>query len=330
MRLNNDSATSLTLDAAGLVALAGLSTISQRTALIGSASIFDILFLVPGIHTQQDASNVNGGELPAAGAMTSGYVFRIENQATVNYLQKVGKPGCLVTIKVEKREAHSSLLARIPLPTSFDANNLTASFLYMIGIVLTVVVITILGTVRDYWAITVLLMLVFARFLNTIVIKRRAQVGWKGVPEPGVKGDLLVLLSQDRWIRMQGLVDDLKAVASGQWLRDQTIIEGYATAFATLLVYFAAALASNASTAGSLLLVALLVVSVALLGLCNALTRDLSMFGRRLYVSSGPKQYTRRLDMAKELIKESGRDDWAISMGLILPPTAAQSTQVTM
>ena len=91
----------IALDSAGLVALADLSTIKQRTALMGSGCIFDILLLAPGIHTQQDATSVNGGELPQAGEMKTGYVFRIENPATVNYLQRVGKTGHLVTVSVE-------------------------------------------------------------------------------------------------------------------------------------------------------------------------------------------------------------------------------------
>jgi hypothetical protein len=104
MHLHKSSITGISLDAAGLVALADLSAISERTALTGSASIFDILFLAPGIHTQQKASEVNGGELPTTAAMTTGYVFRIENQATVNYLQKIGEPGSLVTVNVVKEE----------------------------------------------------------------------------------------------------------------------------------------------------------------------------------------------------------------------------------
>jgi hypothetical protein len=199
------------------------------------------------------------------------------------------------------------------------------SLLYFTGIALTITSLAILGAIRDYWAVGVLLMLITARFLNTVVLMRRAQKGWKGAPEPGVKGDLLVLLSQDRWVRMRGLVDDLKAVTAGQWLRDQTTIEGFATAAATLIVYIAAALASNASKVGSLFIATLLLVSVGLLGLCNALTRDLQMYGYKVHVVEGPKKYFRRLDLAQELIEEIGRDDWAIGMGLILarPATSA-------
>jgi hypothetical protein len=325
IQVHKSSITKISLNAAGLIALADLSSISERTALTGSASIFDILFLAPGIHTQQNASEVNGGELPTTASMTTGYVFRIENQATVSYLQKIGEPGCLVTVNVVNRRARSPLLR--PL-SDLLAAGVIPSLLYFIGITLSITSLAILGAIRDYWAVGVLLMLITARFLNTVVLKRRAQKGWKGAPEPGVEGDLLVLLGQDRWVRMRGLVDDLKTVTAGQWLRDQTTIEGFATAFATLLVYSAAALASNASKVGSLFIVTLLLVSVGLLGLCNALTHDLQMYECKVHVIDRPKKYSRRLEMAKELIEEVGSDDWAISMGLILAPPGTTQPRV--
>ena len=323
MHLNKSSITGISLDAAGLVALADLSSIPERTALTGSASIFDILFLAPGIHTQQKASEINGGELPMTSAMTTGYVFRIENQATVNYLQKIGEPGSLVTVNVVKRGACSPLLRPF---SNLLAAGAIPSLLYFTGIFLTMTSLTILGAIRDYWAVGILLMLITARFLNTVVLMRRAQKGWKGAPESGVKGDLLVLLSQDRWVRMMGMVDDLKAVTAGQWLRDQTTVEGFATAAATLIVYSAAALAGNSSKVGSLIIATLLLVSVGLLGLCNALTRDLQMYEYKVHVATEPKKYSRRLDMANDLIEETDRDDWAIGMGLILAPSGT-STQ---
>ncbi|KDR67388.1 hypothetical protein GALMADRAFT_258344 [Galerina marginata CBS 339.88] len=316
----------ISLEALGLLALADLSAISERTALTGSASIFDILFLAPGIHTHQKAAEVNGGELPTTAAMTTGYVFRVENQATVNYLQRIGEPGSLVTVGVVRRGTHSSLLR--PFWDALSAG-VIPFILYFTGIALTITSLAVLGTIRDYWAVGVLLMLITARLLNTVVLKRRALKGWKGAPEPGVKGDLLVLLSQDRWVRMRGMVDDLKTVTSGQWLRDQTAIEGFATATATFIVYSAAALASNASKFGSLVIASLLVVSAGLLGICNALTRDLQVYERKVSVVAGPKKYFRRLDMAKELIEEIDRDDWAIGMGLIVAPPGTTQPQVT-
>ena len=105
---------------------------------------------------------------------------------------------------------------------------------------------------------------------------------------------------------MRGLVNDLKAVTSGQWLRDETSIEGFATAFATLLVYMSAALASNASAVGSLIIAGLLLVSIALLGLCNFMTAKLQRFGRIVYKEGELKRYTRRIDMAKEFVASSG------------------------
>lgn len=323
MRLRKNAIAGLSLDAVGLVALANLSTIKQRTALTGSATYFDALFLAPGIHTQQEAGDVNGGELPACGAMTTGYMFRVENQATVSWMLNVGRPGCLVTAEAVERKLSSPFAV-------FCSGSLTASLLYLSGIALSLASLAVLGAIGDFWAVGVLLMLITSRALNTIVIKRRTQLGWKGKPEPGVRGDLLILLSQDRWVRLRGLVDDLKAVTSGQWLREQSTVENFASACATLLVYLSAALAYNASTVGSLFIGTLLLVSAALLGLCNSLTDDLHMFGRRVHVTDGPKAYARRLDMADELIKEVGTKDWAIAMGIILPPAGSQPAKVIL
>ncbi|KDQ57953.1 hypothetical protein JAAARDRAFT_252760 [Jaapia argillacea MUCL 33604] len=304
---NTSSITGVHLEASGLVALADLRTIAYRTALTGSASIFDILFLAPGIHCQQAASEVNGGEYPAAGALTNGYVFRIENPATVSYLQKIGESGHLVNVTVLPPAK-----SRCGLPL----RDLLATSLYLSGIALTIMVVASLVSIRDWWALGVVGMLAVARLLNVVVIKRRSTVGWKGAKEPGVYGDLLVLLSQDRWIRMRGSVDDLKTVTAGQWLREQTSVESFCVSFATLLVYSSAALAGNASTIGSLLIAGLLLISVAFLGLCNSMTKKLKMFGLSVYPEGERKSYERRLEMVGELVAISGRDDWAIGMGL--------------
>jgi len=90
------------LDAAGLIALADLNTIAYRTVLSGSANFLDALVLCPGIHRQQKASDLNKGKFPAAAALTTGYIFRIENQATVAYLQTVGTTGQLQSLVIEK------------------------------------------------------------------------------------------------------------------------------------------------------------------------------------------------------------------------------------
>lgn len=309
-----DFITGIELDSAGLVALADLSTIKQRTALMGSASIFDVLLLAPGIHTQQESTSVNGGELPTAAAMTNGYVFRIENPATVNYLQKVGETGHLVTVQVDNHEKRTTVMRHL---SHLYIGGFVPSLLYALGITLSVASIVVLAVFQDFWAMGVLLMLLGARALNTIVVIRRAAMGWKGAPEPGVQGDLLILLSQDRWIRMQGFVDDIKAVTAGHWLREQTPQEGFASAFAMLLVYASAALAINATTWGSLIIAVLLLISAALLEVCNSLTRDMHVFGRRVSVSVPAKNYGRRLDMVKDLVHQTGQHAWAVKMDLV-------------
>lgn len=194
-------------------------------------------------------------------------------------------------------------------------------FLYSIGQVLTIAVIIILAFLEDWWALVTLAMWMSARICNIWSIKRRSHIGWKGKAEPGVNGDLLILLTQDRWIRLRGTVDDLKAVTSGQWLRDKTLLDELLIAFSTLVVYLSAVLSGNSSTTGSLYLLCLLLVSAGLLELCTELSNGLRMHGRQLRVVGKPTPYTRRLDLAEELIQETGRDDWAIGLGMILTPT---------
>ncbi|KIP07599.1 hypothetical protein PHLGIDRAFT_127552 [Phlebiopsis gigantea 11061_1 CR5-6] len=302
------------LDAAGLVALADLKTIQNRTALTGSASVSDMLLLAPGIHCHQSAEEVNGGEYPVTGQLNGGhYVFRVENQATVFWLQRVGETGKLVEVEV------SQPLTRKPgLRHGFTREAILPSILYFLGCSGSVTIIALLGAAHDFWGMGVLLMLVVARIINVVVIRRRSQQGWKGaIVDDDVPSDLLIILSQDRWVRMRGLENDVKAVTAGCWLRDMTGPERYATSFATVLVYASAALASNATTLGSLMVALLLLVSAGLLGIANSYTHSLHMFGRIVSVVGEPKAYSRRRLMVDELVAETGSDDWAVNMDLI-------------
>ncbi|KAK0200599.1 hypothetical protein DFS33DRAFT_1376101 [Desarmillaria ectypa] len=320
----------ITLESAGLIALADLSTVAVRTALTGTASYLDVLVLTPGMHQQQSAVKINDGELPNTGSMTNGYVFRVENPATVSYLRHIGRTGKLVTARVSTKPSRDC----DPFTNPFCDNDLSpqnspffvagvrATLLYLMCPILTIIVFALLCIIRDWWAVTVLGMLVLARFINVVVIKRRSQEGWKGKKESG-NGDLLILLSQDRWVRLQGTINDLKAVTAGHWLRGQTSEESFAVGFATLLVYASAALAGNASTVGSLHIACLLLCSAALLSLCNSSTQCLQMFGRIVQREGDRKDYAQRLDMVKDLICQSGKSDWAIGMGLIKPAEAA-------
>ncbi|KAG7443749.1 uncharacterized protein BT62DRAFT_934701 [Guyanagaster necrorhizus] len=307
------------LQAAALFALADLPTVAIRTSVTGTASVLDVFLLAPGMHRQQAVDDINHGEFPTTGAMTTGYVFRVENPATVSYLQNIGRTGHLVTARVSPNPSRNESLSRINRRLqSFFAAGVPATLFYVLGPLLTLVVVALMGAIQDWWGLGVLGMFMLSRAINVGIVKRRTLKGWKGIAEPGVNGDLLILLSQDRWIRLQGLVDDLKTVTAGQWLRDKTMIEGFATSFATLLVYAAVILAFNASTVGSLMIASLLLCSSALLDISNSLTPCLQMFDCIVRVEGEPIRYERRLYMANEMIEKSGRNDWAIGMGLVV------------
>ncbi|KAK0471144.1 hypothetical protein IW261DRAFT_908269 [Armillaria novae-zelandiae] len=317
----------VTLDAAGLVALADLSAVALRTALMGTASYLDILILAPGMHTQQSADDVNRGEFPTTGSMTRGNIFRVENPATVRYLQDISRTGCLVTAKVslKSRSCHTFILplSGIDLSPIFLAGP-RAVLLYLLCPVLTIIVVAFLGVIRDGWALLVLAMLIFARMINVVVIKRRSERDWKGAKEEGDL-DLFVLLSQDRWVHLQGSINDLKTATAGQWLRDKTAKESFGIGVATLFVYASAAVASNASTLGSLLIACLLLSSVALLALSNYLTRCLQMYDCVVEKVDGKMvKYSRRIEMVRELIHKSRRSDWAERMELVTSDELAE------
>ena len=313
------------LDAAGLVALADLRTIQNRTALTGSSGPLDVLFLAPGIHCQQDAEEVNGGERPETGMLCAGlgggyHVFRVENQATVFWLQGIAEPGKLINVRVS-----DSATARADIYHNFMGSGIVPTFLCLLGCCGTITVIALLGAAHDFWGFIVLLMLVCARVINVVVIRRRAVVGWKGaVSTDKHETDLLILLSKDRWVRMRGVSDDVKAIISGCWLRDMIVLERYATSFATVLVYASSALAGNATTVGSLMIGSLILVSAGLLGLANSQTKNLHMFGRVASVVGKAKGYQRKRNMVDELIKETGTSEWAYQLELIPRPTEAQ------
>lgn len=311
---------SFRVEAGGIVAIADLPTIASRSALTGGATWLDIFVLCPGIHLQQRAAELaNQGELPPTAAMTTGYVFRTENQAMVGYLQRTGKAGHL-------SDAHVVMARHEGRQNPFSAMATTgvlSTLLYLAAVVLTVSTIVVMGAVfREWWTVGILLVLVLARAMNTWVIRQRMEADWKGAKEPGKYGDLIILLSQDRWVRLRGLVDDLKAVTSGQWLRDMTPLQSFTAAAATLLVYATAALSSNGTVFGNVVLMGLLFTETALLALSNELADGLLLHDRVVKIEGTPKKYQRRLDMTQELIREIGRDDWAVGLGMILPSQA--------
>ena len=330
---SNNPIAGLSLDAAGLVALADLETIEERTALTGNSVYLDMFVLCPGIHRQQYATGLNGSELPAVAALTSGYVFRVENPATVLFLQKIGKTGHLVNVEVSPVSGICRAWTDFQNACWTPNPSFVSSASYLAAVALTPIAIGFVILIGDWWALVILSVLMLSRLCNIVIVRRRSQIGWKGASEPGVKGDLLILLSQDRWIRMGGSVDDLKAVVSGQWMRDMTFVESSVAATATMLVYVDAALACNAQQNGKIILLVLLLFSAGLLGFSNNRIKAFQMFGRSIRAVGHPKAYKRRRDLADELIKETGREDWALRLGMINASSSSkvdQGIQVTM
>jgi hypothetical protein len=306
--------TSLSL-AAGLIVLVGLKVIQERTVLTGTSYYLDSFLLCPGMHKQQNASELNRGELPATAAMTTGYVFRTENPATVVFFQKIGRTGHLVILEVSSVQASQTPLSWLSATIWYCSP--TSSALYLSAIFSTLAIFIYVVLIGDWWACIVLSIFIISRLSNVWIVKRRTRIGWKGELEPGEKGDLLILLSLDRWIRLKGDVDDIKAITSGQWMREMTIMEISINAIATILVYINIALVSNAKQVSQIAIGLLLVCSAALLGLSNNQNVDFTMFGRSVKVVGKPKAYPRRRILAEELIKSSGRDDWAVQLGMI-------------
>ena len=246
----------------------------------------------------------------------------------VLHLQNVGRTGQLTCLSVSDHSAERKTWQRhLCKAFDYDCANFVVATSYSAAVMLTLIVLLLLVFLEDWWGFTVVGILILARLINVVVIRRRAAIGWKGQSEPGQKGDLIILLSQDRWVRMRGAVDDIKAVTSGEWLREPNFTESSAVALSTLLVYLDAALAGNASKEGKVLLLILLFCSVGLLGLVNEYTEIFKMYGKVIKVDGPRKSYGRRLELAEQLVEEGGRKDWAIRLGMIPPNFQTSSTK---
>ncbi|KAL9059157.1 MAG: hypothetical protein Q9162_001375 [Coniocarpon cinnabarinum] len=297
------AASGVALDAAGLIALAELKIILRRTAISGTATFVDALVLCPGIHGQQDATSLNGGEYPMTANITTNYVFRVENQATVAYLQSVGKTGHLTSLLVSpvlQPNLRFQRIVQLIGPPSAQAT-------YFATVITTISAFSFVVVIKDYWTMGIFLMLIVARLLNVVIIHGRRDANWHGTKESG----------QDRWISMRGYVDDLKAVTSGQWLRELNTAESLMEGLAIVLVYLSAALASNGTQVGKVVILVLFMANAGLLTTSNGLIKSLYMKDRVVSLSGLRKPYSRRLDLAHELLHRAPEKDWALKLGLV-------------
>lgn len=285
-----------------------------RAALRGRPSYWDAFALCLGMQTPLSPKTLNEGEYPAVAAMTTGYVFRVENEMMVSYLLRVSRTGHLVTLDVVSASVGESE-RRYTKPHGLISLWITTVLLYC-------------GAGKrvnaDWLFVSTVSLLLLSRIFAIISLRARAGPSWHGAPEPGVKGDLLILLSQDRWVRMRGLVDDLKAVTSGSCLREPKypiLMQAFEWT-ACVLVYLATVLLGNARWENRIVLVLNLLISHGTLVLSNAVTKELKLNDRTVKMSDkegGSMSYDRRLDLARQLIKETGRSDWAIRLGMISP-----------
>ncbi|KAH6854882.1 hypothetical protein B0I37DRAFT_42039 [Chaetomium sp. MPI-CAGE-AT-0009] len=182
----------LTLSISGVLALADLQAIAERTAITGGASWMDVLVVAPGIHYQQAADELfrkGGGAAAIVDVVDefegSAVTFKLNNAATANYILNVAKPGETVTLDVGRIVAARG---RYKLHLSDSGDEATAwregkstktgwvsHVLYLAGPILTVATITILVLFKDWWGIILTLALMTSRLLNVWVIKQRAK-----------------------------------------------------------------------------------------------------------------------------------------------------------
>ncbi len=234
------------------------------------------------------------------------------------YLQRMGQTGSLVTVEVSDNNDKA--------PRNKMRNMARRGVLYLPTTTILLGCCGILFTGRSLHpsCMASIALLLLSRLLSIVTLRARTTSPWHGESEPGVKGDLLILLSEDRWIRMKGLVDDLKAVTSGSWLarpKHPVLCESLDWV-AGLLVYIAVIVLVNAPNQGKVILALYALLGHGALALHNATCQELVMNERTVSVSSQPgsvKRYTRRLVMARELVEEIGRSDFAIRLGMLNP-----------
>ncbi|KAK8005305.1 hypothetical protein PG990_011342 [Apiospora arundinis] len=194
------------VSAGGVIALADLSTIAQRTAIAGGSSWLDALLLAPGLHYQQAAdalanSGSSGMDSGGPGASPSyaaierlkegkTSTYNITNPATVRYLQRVAaaaqRDGYPVMVDVgtlpERRywstgRGRRSVGQRANIWKDQPADlGWISHLLYLASPILTVAAFIFMILLQEWWGVGLLLALMLSRVLNIWVIKQRAKL----------------------------------------------------------------------------------------------------------------------------------------------------------
>ncbi|KAJ4386294.1 hypothetical protein N0V93_009187 [Gnomoniopsis smithogilvyi] len=309
------------LSASGLLVLADLSTIAQRTVLRGGSSWLDSLLLAPGLHYQQAADDlVRGDNAQVLTAVEIGRdgrptAHRIVNQAVVSYVLRIAKDGKTVVLDVGeipvkrgswgmRRQGMGRGGQRAMLYGGSkelkESLGWAAQLLYVASPMLTCVAIAFVVLLEDWWALAIIGILMVSRILNIAVIKSRSKPKPPHLPKPFSFPDSLpppprfsqytITLNPTTAVILRGLSSDLYALTTTVWLRPKTHVEGYLEAIAKVLVYLVAAVSGNATQAGNIVLLLLLLVSAGLLALSNAQQQGLLNGGRVVAPSPGERE----------------------------------------
>ncbi|RYP11309.1 hypothetical protein DL764_000127 [Monosporascus ibericus] len=315
--------------AGGLLALADLGTIAQRTAIVGGSSWLDSLILAPGLHYQQ-AADALADSLMASYDTVEVYEgktllrYSVTNPATIRYLQRLASSGQRVVVNVgvvphrsrffsSCRGQRRGVRQRDTIWADDGDVDLgcLSHVLYLAAPVFTVVAFLFMILLQEWWGIALLLALIFSRVLNIWAIKQRtkqpASVPTPPASAPGL-GNLLteyvVDLGHGRSVSLRGLAADLQAITRGTWLSAKTHTQGHLEATAKLTVYLVASLSGNMTQAGNIIFMILLLVNAGLLGLSNAHAKTFRMHGRIAAPTTG------RLPYASPLGSSSGEQQW--------------------
>ncbi|KAJ4858294.1 hypothetical protein T069G_06561 [Trichoderma breve] len=188
----------LSLSAGGLLALADLNTIAQRTAIAGGSSWLDAFVLAPGLHYQQAADlltpEYGSGKLVLSTLDGGARQFVVSNVAMVKYLRSLwereGKYG-VVTLDDSRRRSQRRW--QRDLRRQLEAEHKShvrevlemdwvSHALYLLSPLLTVTAIVFMVLLQDWWGLGFLIALMVSRLANIWAIKERARPG--GSPPP--------------------------------------------------------------------------------------------------------------------------------------------------
>ncbi|GAO18674.1 hypothetical protein UVI_02059040 [Ustilaginoidea virens] len=283
----------LSLSAAGLLALADLNTVAQRTVITGGSSLLDALVLAPGLQYQQAADALDQQGHPALSAVLlsprpSTSSPTPPRRSTFAACGEPMTPPADATSASTSRGPNASSGGAASPPLSSLKGILMdrlSHVLYLSSPILTVACAVVMVLLADWWGLSFILALMTSRVLNIWSIKQRSSRPPPPPPHPAPDdaegpSEYAVDVGGGSRILLRGAEADIQAVTAQVWLRRQTASEGFLEAAAKLAVYLVAAFSGNQTQAGALVVMASLLVSAGLLGLSNAHAREVRVNGR--------------------------------------------------